>query len=131
MQTSVTVVGNATRDPELRYTASGTPVCSFGVAVTAREKQADGSWGDGEASFYDVTCWKMLAESAAEAIGKGDRVVVTGKLRQSSWETDGQKRSKVEVVADEVGKSILFASLDSGSPKTARPVSNVHSDEPF
>lgn len=128
MTTTVTIIGNVTRDPELRYTNSGAPVTSFGVAVAAREKGDDGQWRDGDPSFYDVTCWRLLAESVAETVGKGKRVVVTGKLKQSSWETDGVKRSKVEVVADDVALSVLFAAHDSNGP---RPSPAGPSDEPF
>lgn len=128
MTTTVTIVGNVTRDPELRYTNSGAAVTSFGVAVAAREKGEDGQWRDGDPSFYDVTCWRLLAESVAEAVAKGKRVVVTGKLRQSSWETDGVKKSKVEVVADDVALSVLFAAHDNNGPK---PATVDPSDEPF
>lgn len=131
MTTTVTIIGNVTRDPELRYTKSGAPVTSFGVAVSAREKGDDGQWRDGEPSFYDVTCWRLLAESVAEAVAKGKRVVVTGKLRQSSWETDGVKKSKVEVVADDVALSVLFVAYDSNGPKPAPAPASGYSDEPF
>jgi single-strand DNA-binding protein len=115
MSTTVTIVGNATREPELRYTPAGMPVASFGVAVNERTKDAQtGDWKDGEPSFYDVTCFRLLAESAAETIAKGERVIVSGKLKQSRWETDGQKRSKIELIADDIGKSVLWASKDSG-----------------
>jgi len=129
MSTTVTIVGNVTRDPELRYTKSGAAVTGFGVAVAAREKGDNGEWVDGEPSFYDVTCWRLLAESVAEAVGKGKRVVVTGKLRQSSWEQDGQKRSKVEVVADDVALSVLFAAHDVNRPKPAPDY--APGEEPF
>lgn len=132
MQSSVTLVGNVTRDPELRYTGSGVAVTGFSIAVNSREKGDDGQWKDGEASYYDVTCWRLLAESVAEAVGKGKRVVVTGKLRQSSWEQDGAKRSKVEIVADEVGLSVLFAAKDNGGGSTFAPeTATTLTDEPF
>lgn len=133
VSTTVTIVGNVTRDPELRYTNSGVAVTGFGVAVSAREKGDDGEWRDGEPSFYDVTCWRLLAESVAEAVGKGKRVVVTGKLRQSSWEQDGAKRSKVEVVADDVALSVLFAASDGDRPARSAPPAPKYdpTDEPF
>jgi single-strand DNA-binding protein len=129
VNTHVTVVGNATREPELRYTQGGMPVASFGVAVSERTKNRDtGEWEDGEPSFYDVTCFRLLAESVAEAVAKGQRVIVTGALKQSRWEKDGDKRSKVELLADDVGTSVLFASRDTSS---VAPRSRPVSDEPF
>ncbi len=102
---TITIVGNLTRDPELRFTPSGAAVTTFGVAWNQRS-------GDGEekTSFFDVTCWRQLAENAAESLTKGMRVMVYGRLDQRSWETqDGEKRSKVEIVADEVAPSLRWA----------------------
>ncbi len=106
----VTIVGNTTRDPELRFTPSGTPVCTFGVAWNRRFDR--GGEQVEEVSFFDVTCWSSLAENVAESIPKGTRVLVSGRLDQRSWETpDGEKRSKVEIVADEVSPSLRWASV--------------------
>ena len=106
---TVTVVGNATRDPELRFTPSGTPVCTFGVAWNRRYER--GGEQVEETSFFDVTCWSSLAENVAESITKGARVIVSGRLEQRSWDTpEGDKRSKVEIVADEVAPSLRWAS---------------------
>jgi len=131
MSAQVTIVGNVTRDAELRYTKSGLSIGSFSVAVNERQKGADGQWEDGEPSYYDVTCFRLLGESVAETIAKGDRVVVTGKLRQSRWEQDGQNRSKIEVIADDVAKSVLWAAKDTAP--SARPMTpaNVSDDDPF
>ena len=105
---TVTIVGNATRDPELRFTPSGTPVCNFGVAWNRRFERS-GEQVE-EVSFFDVTCWSSLAENVAESITKGARVVVLGRLDQRSWETpDGERRSKVEIVADDVAPSLRWA----------------------
>jgi single-strand DNA-binding protein len=105
---NITVVGNATRDPELRYLTSGTALANFGVAVN-RRYQKNGEWEE-EVSFFDVVCWRELADNVSESVSKGDRVIVTGRLEQRSWETqDGDKRSKVEIVADEVGPSLRWA----------------------
>lgn len=113
MTTTVTVAGNITRDPELRFIASGAAVATFGVAVSSRRKDASGNWVDGDTSFFDVTCWRDLAENVAESLTKGVRVVVVGRLQQRTWETkDGDKRSKVEVVADEVGVSLRWATVE-------------------
>lgn len=105
---TVTITGNVTRDPEIRYTASGAGVASFGVAVNRRWKKGD-EWQE-ETSFLDVSCWREQAENVIESVTKGTRVVVTGRLEQRSWDTDkGEKRSKVEIVADEVGVSLRNA----------------------
>jgi single-strand DNA-binding protein len=105
-----TIVGNVTRDPDLKFTNSGVALASFGVAVNRRKKDAAGNWVDDDPSFFDVVAWRDIAEHCAESLQKGDRVVVSGTLRQRTWETDdGQKRSKVELVADDVGASLRFA----------------------
>jgi single-strand DNA-binding protein len=107
---SVTIVGNATREPEIRATNGGLTIASFGVAINQRRKNERGEWEDGETSYFDVTCFRELAENVAESITKGTRVIVSGTLRQSSWETpEGDKRSKIEVIADEVGPSLRWA----------------------
>jgi single-strand DNA-binding protein len=107
---NVSVVGNATRDPELRFTPSGQAIATFGIAVNRswRNKQSN-EWEEA-VSFFDVTCWAQMAENVAESVTKGTRVLVTGRLEQRSWETnDGEKRSKVEIVAEEIGPSLRFA----------------------
>ncbi len=109
---SVTVIGNCTRDPELRFTNSGKAVASFGVAYSTRRRTQDGTWEDGDTSFFDVSCWDQLAENVCESIQKGNRIVVTGRLQQRSWENaEGEKRSKVEIVADDVSPSLRWATV--------------------
>jgi single-strand DNA-binding protein len=104
-----TIVGNLVDDPELRFTNNGTAVANLRVAVTQRIQQ-NGTWRDGETSFFRVNCWRDQAEHLADSVGKGDRVMVTGRLRQRSWETpEGEKRSVTEIEADEVGASLKFA----------------------
>jgi single-strand DNA-binding protein len=107
---NVTIIGNCTRDPELRFTPSGMAVATFGVAVNRRwQNRSTNEWEEA-VSFFDVTAWQQLAENVSESVQKGTRVVVTGRLDQRSWETqDGEKRSKVEIVADEVGPSLRYA----------------------
>ncbi len=109
---SVTVVGNVTRDPELRFTPNGQASSSFGIAVNRRwQNKATQEWEEA-VSFFDVVTWNALAENVSQSLGKGDRVVVTGRLEQRSWETDAaEKRSKVEIVADEVGAALRFATV--------------------
>ena len=105
---TVTVVGNVTRDPELRFTPNGAAVTSFGLAWN-RKGQND----EDVVSFFDVTCWSGLAENVAESIHKGDRVVVYGRLDQRSWENpEGERRSKVEIVADDVSPSLRWATVE-------------------
>ena len=102
---TVTVVGNVTRDPELRFAQSGMAIAQFGVAWNRRRQDQED-----EVSFFDVTCFRQLAENVAESIRKGARVVIYGTLQQRSWETDsGDRRSKVEILADDVAPSLKWA----------------------
>jgi single-strand DNA-binding protein len=96
----VILVGNLTRDPELRYIPSGTAVCDIGLAVNDRRKNANGEWVE-ETTFVDVTLWARTAEVASEYLSKGSPVLVEGRLKFDTWETnDGQKRSKLRVVGE-------------------------------
>ncbi|NNE95934.1 MAG: single-stranded DNA-binding protein [Acidimicrobiales bacterium] len=107
---SVTITGNATREPEVRFTASGSQVASFGVAVNRRWQNRQTNEWEESVSFFDVSCWNQLAANVAESVGRGTRVTVTGRLDQRSWETqNGEKRSKVEIVADDVAVSLRWA----------------------
>jgi single-strand DNA-binding protein len=107
--THVTITGNLTDDPELRFTPNGHAVANFRLAVTARVKDGEG-WRDGDTSYFRVNVWRQLAEHVAESLSKGDRTVVIGRLRSRSWETpEGERRSVVEVEADEVAPSLRWA----------------------
>jgi len=152
---SVTLVGNVTRDPELRFTASGQATATFGLAVNRVWNDRQTNEKKEAVSFFDIVCWREMAENASESLSKGARVVVTGRLEQRSWETpEGDKRSKIEVVADEIGPSLRWATAQitkndrrgpgEGAPATngARPVANAapsggpapaydYGDEPF
>ncbi|HEY1329979.1 MAG TPA: single-stranded DNA-binding protein [Actinomycetota bacterium] len=109
-ENQVTIVGNLTRDPELRYTPNGAAVVKLGVAVSRRIRDESGQWKDADTSFFDVTAWRTLAENVAESLTQGSRVVVVGRLRTNSWETpEGDRRTKVEIEADEVGPSLRWA----------------------
>jgi single-strand DNA-binding protein len=145
---TVTIVGNVTRDPEMRYTPSGVAKASFGVAVSRRwQNRTTHEWEE-QTSFFNVVCWREMAENVCESIGKGARIVVTGRLEQRSWETEnGDKRSVVEVVADDVGPSLRWAtaevkrnerrgSFDSGGARAAAPAAKPSGEademeEPF
>ncbi|HEX9776103.1 MAG TPA: single-stranded DNA-binding protein [Actinomycetota bacterium] len=108
---SVTIVGNLTDDPELRFTAQGAAVANFSIAVNRRVRDPQtNEWKDGDPSFFRVNVWRQLAENVAESLSKGTRVVVTGYLKQRSWETqEGERRTVVEIEADEVGPSLRWA----------------------
>jgi single-strand DNA-binding protein len=110
---SITVVGNLTRDPEMRYTSTGVSTATFGVAVNRSWRNQQTNEWEERTSFFNVVCWRQLADNVAASLKKGMRVVATGRLEQRSWETDqGEKRSVVEIVADEVGPSLVFATAD-------------------
>ena len=105
---TVTVVGNLTRDPELRFTQGGRAICTLGLAVS-RRYQVNNEWQE-QTSFYNAVAWAQLGENAAASLTKGMRVMVTGRLEQRSYDTsEGEKRSVVEIVADEIGPSLRWA----------------------
>ena len=113
MSSNVTLIGNITRDPELRFTPSGQATASFGLAVNRRWQNRQTQDWEESTSFFDVVCWRDLADNVSESLSKGARVIVTGRLEQRSWEDqDGNKRSKVEVVADEIGPSLRWATAE-------------------
>lgn len=109
--TTITIVGNLTADPELRFTPSGAAVANFTVASTPRiyDRQS-GEWKDGEALFLRCNIWREAAENVAESLTRGSRVIVSGRLKQRSFETrEGEKRTVVEVEVDEIGPSLRYA----------------------
>ena len=147
---TVELIGNLTRDPELRFTPNGAAVANFGLAVNRRWRNQQTNEWDEQVSFFDIVCWRELAENVAESLTKGSRVMVSGRLDQRSWETqEGDKRSKVEVVADEVGPSLRWATaqvtrnerreggggggFDAAPPPRAEPPAGGYNDdeEPF
>lgn len=107
---SITICGNLVRTPELRFTNSGQATVSFGVAVNRRWQNRQTQEWEEQVSFFDVVAWQDLAENISESIDKGDRVVVTGRLEQRSWESDGERKYKIEIVADDVAPSLRWAS---------------------
>jgi single-strand DNA-binding protein len=110
-ETVITVVGNLTADPELRFTPSGAAVANFTVAATPRTfDRQSGEWKDGDALFMRCNVWRQAAENVAETLTRGMRVMVSGRLRQRSFETrEGEKRTVVELEVDEVGPSLKYA----------------------
>jgi single-strand DNA-binding protein len=110
-ETIITVVGNLTDDPELRFTPSGAAVAKFRVASTPRTlDRASGEWKDGEPLFLSCNIWRQAAENVAESLQRGARVIITGRLRQRSYETrEGEKRTVMELEVDEIGPSLRYA----------------------
>ena len=110
-ETTITVVGNLTDDPELRFTPSGAAVAKFRVASTPRTlDRASGEWKDGEPLFLSCTVWRQAAENVAESLQRGARVIVSGRLRQRTYETkEGEKRTVIDLDVDEIGPSLRYA----------------------
>lgn len=144
MSNQTTFVGNVTRPAELRFTASGQATASFGVAVNRRWQNRQTNEWEEQVSFFDVTTWRNLAENCAEVLDKGTRVVVTGRLEQQSWEKDGERKSKVVVVADAVGVDLTYATVtvqrnerrdttntDPGAYRPAAAPTSDYDSEPF
>lgn len=129
-ETSITIIGNLTADPELRFTPSGSPVANFTVASTPRtfDKQAN-DWKDGEAMFLNCSVWRQPAENVAETLSRGMRVIVQGRLKSRTYETkDGERRTVFEVEVEEVGPCLRYATakvtkVPSGwsQPNNGRP----------
>lgn len=113
MSSYTTLTGNLTRDPEIRYTKDGLASAVFGVAVNRRWQNPTSHDWEETVSFIDVVCWRELAENAAMSLSKGMRVTVSGRLEQRTWENEsGERRSRVEVVATDVGASLRYATAD-------------------
>ena len=138
-EASMTLVGNLVEDPELRFTPAGQPVAKFRVASTPRYKDsATGEWKDGDSLFLTCVIWRQAAENVAESLTRGMRVIVTGRLKQRSYETkEGEKRTVYELEVDEVGPSLRNASAKvarsaaaAGKPASAGDGPGGYSDEP-
>lgn len=124
----VTITGNLTRDPDLRSTAGGMPVLGFGVAVNDRRKnQQTGEWED-YPNFIDCTMFGARAQSISRFLSKGSKVAIEGKLHWSQWESDGQKRSKIEVIVDEI--EFLSANNDNTVQHGTRPAPSANQAAP-
>ncbi|HMD47275.1 MAG TPA: single-stranded DNA-binding protein [Acidimicrobiales bacterium] len=125
------VSGNLTREPEIRYLSDGQAMAVMGVAVNRRwQDRATSEWQEAT-SFFEVVCWRELAENVALSLTRGMRVVVTGRLEQRTWETDeGERRSKVEIVADDVGPSLRFATAEIQRSERRTPSTVGGPDDP-
>lgn len=137
-ETTITIVGNLTADPEMRFTPQGAAVANFTVASTPRNiEKATGQWVDGDPLFMRCNAWRQMAENAAASLSKGDRVIVTGRLRQRSFETQqGEKRTVVELDVEEMGPSLKWASAtpqrpDRSGPGTAAPKQDAPPEDPW
>jgi single-strand DNA-binding protein len=123
MSTPVTLTGRLTADPEMRFSASGTPVARFTVVTSRRirDKQS-GEWSDTDTTFWDCVAFGQLAENVAESLDKGTAVLVTGRAAQEEWETkEGQKRRSIKVTADEVAPSLRWASAKISKAERSHP----------
>jgi len=119
MSNNVTVIGNLTADPELRFTASGVAMVNISVADSRRYQDRNGDWQE-DTSFFRGTCWRDMAENVAESLTKGARVVISGRLKQRTWETaEGEKRNVVELDIQEIGPSLRWATATvTKTPRT-------------
>lgn len=131
----VTVIGNLTRDPDLRFTPSGHPVTNFTVASTPRTyDKRSGEWSDGETLWVNCSAWRQLGENVAESLTKGMRVLVHGKLRQRSYETqEGEKRTVLELDVEEVGPSLRSATARVAKMTRQQPTQTARAmdDDPW
>lgn len=133
MSTSIAIVGNLTADPELRFTNSGKAIATLRIAVSERRKAADGSWEDGEATFWRVKVWDRLAENVGDSLAKGQRVLVMGRVASNTWETrEGEKRTDYEITADAVGPDLKWDTVKvSKAAKGGAKAAPVPADDPW
>ena len=129
---TITIVGNVTREPELRFTANGRSQLTLGLAVNHRypDRSRPGEWIE-DTSFFNVVCWTDLAENVSASVQKGSRIIVMGRLSQRSWETENQeKRSVVEVIAEEVGPSLRWATAQISRTERRGPGDSAPASAP-
>lgn len=132
MDNTVTPIGNLVEDPELRFTPSGVAMCRVRLAVNRRWRNRNtGEWEE-EAHFFGGSCWRDLAENVAESVGKGDRVIVTGRLQQRSWETsEGDRRSMVELNITDMGPALRWATATPRRAHSTRDDSRNSRDDRY
>ncbi|WP_330339032.1 single-stranded DNA-binding protein [Streptomyces sp. NBC_00557] len=121
-ETPITLVGNLTDDPELKFTEGGAALAKFTIAVTPRSFDRNSNqWKDGTTAFYRCAAWRTLAEHVADSLGKGSRVVAMGRMRQHDWTTDtGEKRSMLAVEVDDIGASVRFTTVQINGKRPAQ-----------
>lgn len=119
-ETPITVIGNLTADPEIKFTDSGQALAKFTIASTPRTfDRAANQWKDGTSTFFRCAAWRSLAEHVAESLGKGSRVVLSGRIRQHNWQTpEGENRSMLAVEVDEIGASLRFTTVQINGKRT-------------
>jgi len=127
---TITLTGNLTKDPEIRYLNDGTATCNISLAVNRRRQDKQTQEWIETTSFFDVVAWRAQAENVALSLSKGDRIIVTGRLEQRSWlSPEGEKRSKIEMIADEIGVSLLFGAVATQTTYNSEPA--LADSEPF
>lgn len=132
MTTPISIVGNLTADPELRFTASGKAVASLRVAVSERIKDTDGTWKDGDATFWKVTVWDRLAEHVGDSLAKGQRVIAVGRVSSRTYETrEGEKRTDYEITADAVGPDLKWDTVKVSKASKGGPKATPAADDPW
>ncbi|QJT03171.1 single-stranded DNA-binding protein [Streptomyces asoensis] len=121
-ETPITIVGNLTADPELKFTEGGAALARFTVAATPRTFDRDSNqWKDGTSTFFRCAAWRTLAEHVADSLSKGSRVVLSGRIRQHDWKTpEGENRSMLAVEVDEIGASLRFTTVTINGKRPAR-----------
>ncbi|MFE2702301.1 single-stranded DNA-binding protein [Streptomyces mirabilis] len=121
-ETPITVIGNLTGDPELKFTEGGAALAKFTIAATPRTYDKDsGQWKDGTATFFRCAAWRTLAEHIAESLGKGSRVVAFGRIRQHNWQTpEGENRSMLALEIDDIGASMRFTTVTANAKRPAQ-----------
>jgi single-strand DNA-binding protein len=132
LTTPISIVGNLTADPELRFTASGKAVASLRVAVSERVKDTDGTWKDGDATFWKVTVWDRLAEHVGDSLAKGQRVIAVGRVSSRTYETrEGEKRTDYEITADAVGPDLKWDTVKVSKASKGGPKATPAADDPW
>ena len=120
--TNITVVGNIATDPSLRFLSNGAAVSSFTIASSDRVKDKDsGEWKDGPTTFFRASCWRGMAENAADSLSKGQRVIASGKLKTREYDKDGQTRLSVELDIEEIGPSLRYATASVNKVEKSKP----------
>ncbi len=130
-ETTITIIGNLTAAPELRFTPAGLAVANFTIASTPRVK-VNGEWTDGEALFLRCSIWREAAENVAESLDRGTRVIASGRLKQRSYETkEGEKRSVIELEVEEIGPSLRYATAKPVKSGQSKPKPVAAEDDPW
>ncbi|MEV5952130.1 single-stranded DNA-binding protein [Streptomyces sp. NPDC051993] len=132
-ETPITVIGNLTADPELKFTPAGAALAKFTIAATPRTYDKDsGKWTDGTATFFRCAAWRQLAEHVADSLTKGSRVVAFGRIRQHNWQTpEGENRSMLALEIDEIGASLRFTTVAIAAKRPAAPAGDDASGDPW